>query len=235
MIRPGIRASFARRRPDISAETPPMKSKRSSSSPSADFWSSRIASRCARKPSRSAFAFSFAALVLDFEARSLAAFSACSTCFSSFSSCLSSCFSTSLNAVSAAFAPEALWTMMRNFSFGFACARSSRPASTVVAGSEPATAAASRPVTEPAPSESISTATIVTMAPLPPLPQRAFERCSPPRFPEPQSALLRTSPGLPPVFLPIVLPCPRRGAGRMKSIRGRRERPSGGTAQTVCA
>ena len=104
----------------------------------------------------------------------------------------------------------ALWTMIWNLSLGLACARSSRPGSTDVAGSEAATAGAVWPVTEPAPRDSMRTANIVTIAPRPPLPQRAFERCSPPRFPEPQSALLRTSPGLPPVFLPIVLPCPRQ-------------------------
>ena len=63
----------------------------------------------------------------------------------------------------------------------------------------------------------------VVTNPRPPLPHMALERCSPPRLPEPQSALLRTSPGLPPVFLPIVLPlsAPRRGPHEFEQPRPR--------------
>src|SRR3954451_14580111 len=114
--------------------------------------------------------------------------------------------------------PEELWTMTRTLRFGLSFACCSRSAVTyddVVVGRPPCFGSAP-PLLAPAANGNTSTAQAARPITrfLPPFPQSALERDSPPRLPVPHSALKRASPRVP-SFRNIRSPLSALCAGRI--------------------
>src|SRR3954466_15927333 len=98
--------------------------------------------------------------------------------------------------------PLELWMITRTYWFGCCFALFTRPGEIQVC-LEVAARVASRPCLGALAAKGTlrtSIAASAVTAPLPPLPQRALDRDSPPRLPVPHSALDRVSPRLPPLI-----------------------------------
>ena len=122
--------------------------------------------------------------------------------------------------------PLVLWMITRTYWFGCCFALLTRPGEIQVFFG--VTCVASRPCFGALAAKGTlrtSIAASAVTAPLPPLPQRALDRDSPPRLPVPHSALDRVSLRFPP-FLTFRVSFPRPRAGRMTAKSAAKDVPA---------